>query len=155
MIGQTFAPLPSGDPNEELRRRQQGGGPLSNVGQAIKTLSLRIPRVVGAGSIAPSQLLNGPGAAGLPQGGNPIIDAILRGVLGNYTPPQQVAPSALGGGLGAIPTPHVIPGFDEGQGSQGETSQGGYTAPPTYPAPEGPREFPPHTRENPISGFRY
>jgi len=131
MIGQTFAPLPTGDPNDEIRRRQGAGGPLNNVGQAIRTLSLRIPRVVGAGSIAPSQLLNSPGSGGLPQSGiNPVIDAILRGVLGNYTPPQQTAPSAPGGQTYPnIPPPQIIPGLDDSR-SGGREISGSYTPPP-------------------------
>jgi hypothetical protein len=148
MIGQTFAPL--GDPTQ-----QQGpggpGGPGGNVGQAIQTLSLRYPRVVGAGSPIPQALLEGQGSAGLPQGGNPIIDAILRGILGNFRPSMQTAPSAQGGMTPQVKVP--TPVFTPINPSEGLSERPPYTPPaPTRPGPEGPRDFPEHTRESAIIG---
>lgn len=167
-LGQTFAPL--GDPTQQ----RPGGGPgspTSAVGQAIQTLSLRYPRVQGAAAIAPNALLTSPGSAGLPQQGiNPVLDAILRGILGNYSPARQVAPSAPGGMMGGItmqsapsamggqpsvtlPTPRVTPGFGESQATQ--TERPPYTPPPAplHPGPRtGPPEFPERTREGSIIG---
>jgi len=112
MIGQSYAPL--GDPTQQ---RPSGMSPQGGPQQAIKILNLRMPRVQGAAAPAPAALLNSPGSGGLPQppmmggpqGGpsqqptNPILDAILRAVLGGYQPPQQSAPSAPGGGVPSSP----------------------------------------------------
>lgn len=111
-IGRSFAPTAS-----NVQQLAESGGDATGPGQAVQTLSLRYPRVVGAGSIAPSQLLNAPGSAGLPQqnANNPLIEAILRAVMGGFGTPQQTAPSALGGqSFPNVPSPRVTPGVDEG-----------------------------------------
>jgi hypothetical protein len=73
MIGKSFAPLNS-DPN---RRRP---GP-SDVQEAIKILSLRVPRFVGGGAPIPLPLLMSPGSGAIQQ-------------------PQQPAPQGPGQGPG-------------------------------------------------------
>jgi hypothetical protein len=100
MIGQSFAPM--GDPTQRPQADAGGQGPQ----EAIKILNLRMPKVAGAGAPAPQQLLNGMGSAGLPQqnANNPMIEAILRAVLGHLSPQMQAAPSAMGGGVpGGMP----------------------------------------------------
>lgn len=100
MIGQTFAPL--GD-NQDLRNGPAGpgaGAPGGSIGpqQAIEVLRLRYPRFFGAGAPAPTPLLTSQGSAALPQQAtNPTLMAILQSVLGHFSAPQQVAPSAEGG----------------------------------------------------------
>ena len=99
--------------------------------EAIRTLSLRIPHIRGgAPSIAPNQLLQAPGAAGLAPGGANLggLEQILRKIFGlpatgSFAPPSApgMAPPALGGGGGgnvalppapgggSAPAPHVTP----------------------------------------------
>lgn len=105
-LGISFMPGAQGD---------QGNNPQQTpVQQAIQTLSLRIPRVVGAGSLAPGQLLNAPGGAGL--GGNPNSAALLEQIRrmlfggGSVPGPGQFHPALphLPGEPGG--TPRVIPG---------------------------------------------
>lgn len=83
----------SNDPRMQGERRP--GGSSQGVQDAIKVLSLRLPKVVGAQAVAPSALLNAPGAAG-----NPHIDSIVENVLRKFFP---------GGRSGAqapmVPTP--------------------------------------------------
>src|SRR5690242_3696958 len=106
MIGQTFAPL--WDPAQQRPAGPTGGDGPS---QAIQTLSLRIPRVVGAGSIAPSALLTSPGSGGLPtENMSPLLQQILQAVLGRVTPQTQSAPTAMGGFTPSnLPPPKVTP----------------------------------------------
>jgi hypothetical protein len=99
MIGQSFAPL--GDPMNQ-QAGPGGGGLESPAQQAIKILNLRMPHFgANAPTPAPQALLNGAGSAGLPQpnANNPVLDAILKAVLGHFAPQQQAAPSAMGGGM--------------------------------------------------------
>lgn len=78
----------------DAQRDRVGSG--HGVQEAIKLLSLRMPKVVGAQSVAPSALLNSPGA-----GGNPNVDSMVERVL------QRVFPTARQG-QGA-PTAPMVP----------------------------------------------
>lgn len=138
MIGQSFAPLGNDDP-----RQQPGavGGPGgSPVQEAIKLLSLRMPRTLGASAPAPQGLLNSHGMAGM--GGNPLTALIM----------QMLQQGGMGaqGAAGAAPAPKV-----------------GYVAPPlppgsapiwnppteTAPAPGGTAGPAPTPRQE-LGGFR-
>lgn len=132
------------------------------VQQAIQTLSLRIPRVVGAGSIAPGQLLNGAGGFG--NGSNPnaaaILEEIRRRLFGGnqsgapsqpphgqfgpavpHPPPPGAPPS------GGLDTPRIIPGDPPNSPREAGPADAPYT-PPNVPDPmpmpgppmRGPRE---------------
>jgi hypothetical protein len=59
------------------------------VQEAIRVLSLRLPKVVGAQGVAPQALLSSPGA-----GGDPRVDSIVNRVWSNLFPtgPQESAP---------------------------------------------------------------
>lgn len=113
-----------------------GGGPVSPpVQQAIKMLSLRLPRVVGANAMAPGALLNAPGAGGM------NLQQLLALMFGQH-PQGPGMGSPMGGGMmgpgggGSQPAfgaPRVIPG------------QGGQPGGPT-PVP-GPGPMNPAPRE--------
>jgi hypothetical protein len=113
-IGQSFAPL--GD--EDMQNRANGNQGASPVQEAIKTLSMRMPRTVGAGAPAPAALLNSLGGAGLPtpmgggQPDNPLLEALKR---------------LLGGALGGS----GLPSF--GGGVSSPLSALGGSAPPPSP----------------------
>lgn len=70
--------------------RPKAGG---DVQEAIKILSLRLPKQVGPNAVAPSALLNAQGS-----GGNPRVDSVVNTVLSRMMPTgQPAAPPVLGG----------------------------------------------------------
>lgn len=86
-IGQSFAPT-----GQNQMRQQQGGGnaPLQ---QAIKVLNLRLPKVVGAGAVAPQPLLMSQGSGGVSMPPMPQQGATPGGAPGGApTMPGQGAP---------------------------------------------------------------
>lgn len=95
------------------------GGPVSPVQQAIRLLSLRLPKFSGPNGFAPPSLLNGPGAQGNPAfGPNPMFSAPPGGG-GRGNPLLEALLRMAGGGGGGLPgmpggggtgAPHVIPG---------------------------------------------
>lgn len=96
-IGLSFSPSGSG---QDAQQAQPQSGDLSPVQQAIKILSLRVPRNVGAGGITPNALLTSPGAGGMD------IVALLRQLMQGGGPGAPTAGPASGG----IPNPRVVPG---------------------------------------------
>jgi hypothetical protein len=92
-----------------MDRNGQGGNATEPIQQAIKVLSLRLPRVLGGGAFAPSGLLQGGGAMGNPFAGvGPMQGRPLPGGLpggggpplgGDAGSPGGVA-SPFGGGAG-------------------------------------------------------
>lgn len=144
MIGQTFAPL--GD-NQDPRNGPAGpgaGATGASIGpqQAIEVLRLRYPRFFGAGAPAPTPLLTSQGSGALPQQAtNPTLMAILQSVLGSFSAPQQVAPSAAGG---------MVPGSLTGMPGGSPVPAVRYYRPPDLPggtAGPNPRPaVPPETR---------
>jgi len=65
-------------------------GSSQGVQEAIKVLSLRLPKVVGANAVAPSALLSAQGS-----GGNPRVDSIVEQVLRKYFPQAAQGPQAM------------------------------------------------------------
>ena len=126
----------------DLPTQPSGSSPIQS---AIQLLSLRLPHVVGAGSLAPNALLSGPGMGGLGGGGGLTLEEILRRMgLGGGGLPNLHAPGAMMPGMsvgGGIPGPSVTPGT--GMREPGPTPQPpGIVRPPTPPAPpqRGPSE---------------
>ena len=89
-LGLSFAPGQNDDTN-----RMGGGQAQTPVQEAIRILSLRLPRLLGAGAPTSPALMGGPGgmargSAGL--GGppsNPIIEQLLRAIFGGAAVPPQ------------------------------------------------------------------
>lgn len=108
---------------------QIGGPPPSPVQTAIRMLSLRLPHVVGAQGLAPSGLLQGPGAQafGGQAGGLGGLEEFLRLLFG-------MGPGA--------PGPRVIPGLQPGAHPTPPTTQPPQQAfglpPGPYPSPYPP-----------------
>jgi hypothetical protein len=83
----------------------EGGTGGSDLAAAFKILSLHLPRVLGAGAIAPSRLLNSPGSAGVaaPAGVSPYAQAFqmllqsMSGAGGGYGGGSPDFASLLGG----------------------------------------------------------
>lgn len=114
--GVNFQPGNAGD----QQRRATGGSP-DGIQEAIKVLSLRLPKVVGARAVSPQALLQSPGS-----GGNPRVDSIVQSVLSRMFPgqggPQPSAPMLPSGGgqtSGTMPTgtPSPFSGPVKGQTS--------------------------------------
>jgi hypothetical protein len=154
-LGQSFAPLGNDDP---LRESQAPGGAISPVQEAIKLLSLRLPRYVGQGSPIPQGLLSSPGMAGLQGGmpgmagqqGNPIAEMLMRMISGGFGGSGSQMTQPFG-----APPPKVVPGVNEGEPAPGSFSPGSAPLPPA-PAPAPPpmpnREM---TRETRREGSYY
>ena len=83
MIGKSF------QPGEDNKAVQAGEARGSGVQEAIKVLSLRLPKVVGAQGMTPMPLLQSQGS-----GGNPRVDSIVQSVLSKIFPTGQAAPQA-------------------------------------------------------------
>jgi hypothetical protein len=86
MIGVSF------DPAQEGQYNQQGSGPNASsaprgIQEAIKILSLRLPRVVGANAVSPQALLSSPGSSGR-------VDSIVNQIMARYFP-QGVTQSPM------------------------------------------------------------
>ena len=92
-----------------------GGPQVSPTQQAIRLLSLRLPRFSGPNGFAPSSLLNGPGAAGnpafgpnAPMGGfpgampSPMPPEMPGGVPGGGMPGAGMPGGGMGGGMGGL-----------------------------------------------------
>jgi hypothetical protein len=99
MIGQSFAPL--GDQNDLTRPQNQPGS--NPVQEAIKVLTLRMPRVLGGGAPAAPELLNSLGGAAVQ---NPIA-ALLQQLFAQQ--PQMGGGMAMGGGPMAPSAPPAPP----------------------------------------------
>src|SRR5687768_7916826 len=75
---------------QEVQHRRGTGRKGDGVQEAIKVLSLRLPKVVGAQAVSPSALLKSPGS-----GGNPDYDSMIQKVLARVFPGQgSPAPAA-------------------------------------------------------------
>src|SRR5262245_7496727 len=85
-IGVSFQPGQNRDSNLEAERRATGQ--YQGVQEAIKILSLKLPRVVGANAVAPSALLTAQGS-----GGHPSVDSMVEKVLQKYFPQASQMPN--------------------------------------------------------------
>ncbi len=98
--------------------------------QAVEILSMRVPRIVGGGALAPAPLLQAPGGAGspfaqsaiqqamaqmagLPQQGSPMGGGMApMGMSPQRMPTRPMQPQASQPRMQA-PTPRIIPGLDQ------------------------------------------
>ncbi len=96
--GVNFQPGTPGYGEQGPSRPQSGSN--QGVQEAIKVLSLRLPKVVGARSVAPAPLLTSQGS-----GGSPHVDSIVESVLARVfpgrtspTPTAPMFPTHMGDG---------------------------------------------------------
>ena len=113
-FGDLFAP--TFENTEDAVRR----GVLEGVPAAIKFLSLRLPRFVGARGLAPDALMQAQGARGM----DPFASSVMQTLL-------QTLTGGSGGGRSA-PTPVIIPGLDDNTGATLAPAP----EPETFPGPE-------------------
>jgi hypothetical protein len=114
-IGITFIPTEENQALGPQRNALEGSGG-SDLAQAFKILSLRLPQVLGARAIGSPRVLSGGGSAALPPAFNPnaavfkaLINAMMGGgeygrFLGNE--PSPVAPPSASATPWAIPAPN-------------------------------------------------
>lgn len=95
MIGVNFQP----GTQDQQQNGQQRTAP-QNVQEAIRVLSLRLPKVVGANSVAPQALLGSQGG-----GANPRVDSVVQQILQRMFP-QAAPPSAS---VPQAPAPMIPP----------------------------------------------
>jgi hypothetical protein len=149
-FGLSFSPLQPpafGGPGSNGNNALGNNGP-SPVQEAIRILSLRIPRVVGAGALAPLGLLNSLGASGLGTAGsaNPFAHGTAAWL--DFERRRGGQPGRVGGDNGnpivrpALPDPAIHYGGG-GSGGNGGDQGGGPVDPldrwgghtPTMPGP--------------------
>lgn len=80
---------PGSQDGDQQRRPQRPNGSMEGVQEAIKVLSLHLPKVVGAQAVAPSALLQSQGS-----GGNHSVDSMVERVLQRIFPTASRAPGA-------------------------------------------------------------
>lgn len=131
MIGVNFQPGQHGDGQNS----NGGARPGSGVQEAIKVLSLRLPRVVGAQAAAPMALLNS-------QGGNGRVDSVVNQVMQRIAPPQGMTPPM---GQPQAPQQPQSPPQAPGPSFTG-AGAGGSQMTPSWPMPQAPQMpwIPPH-----------
>lgn len=135
--GLSFSPL---NQNNPLGSSPYGGSPgptSSPIQDAIKILSLRIPRAVGASGLAPMGLLNSPGSGGFP--GGQSLESLLMRIFGQQpgmrvgSGPVASMPYGNNPGQPTLPqgpsAPRIIPGSGPAGQPAGPTPQGSPTAP--------------------------
>lgn len=132
---------------------EQNGSPEQKHQQAIKLLSVRFPRVVGAAGLAPTPLLQGMGGSGNPMGQTAVAQALahMAGMPQPGHPPMSGAPlpqPPMGGPPRTpMPIPRVIPGLDA---LPGPVPAGPVTR-EWMPPPVQEQPFVPEMPENPLS----
>lgn len=107
---------PGGAETDPTRQKS----PQTGVQEAIRVLSLRLPKTVGARAVAPGALLNAQGS-----GGNPRVDSVVNQVLGRYFPSGDAsAAGGPGGAPGGAMAPMIASGAPPGGGYGGSFSPG-------------------------------
>lgn len=143
-IGINFIPSTQNQADGPQNLRTDGGlgSGSTDLAQAYKILSLRLPQVVGAQSPTPQSNLTGPGAAGLmlPSGMSShaaLFQAFVNALVGG----DPNAMAGMGAPPRTTPAPKVSLGTDAPSGS-------GLPGAMTPPAPSTPGSSVPPEREN-------
>ena len=127
---------PASTMNRPQQQGASGGDPNQGVQDAIRTLSLRVPRVSGAQGFSP--LINAPGGQGVTLPGGMSLDQLLMQLFGGQRQPGQ---PSMGGSMGQSFQPSFTPGITQGEpspGAQGPFTPGGFDPTPAQPAPSAP-----------------
>jgi hypothetical protein len=132
MIGVNFQP----GSNQNGMQNGQQTSPTGGIQEAIKILSLRLPKVVGAQSASPMPLLTSQGS-----GGNPRVDSIVNQIMarlgpqmGQSQPSAPMMPQGAPSFGGAASTPYQPP-----QQQQQQQPPWGNTMPRVVVGPPAPR----------------
>lgn len=149
-IGYNFAP----GNDIQMGGKGRSGGPSFGPQEAIRMLSLRLPKSAGPSAIAPSALLNAPGGAGAPN-----LNSILMALVQAFAPQHQagvpslpsLSPPSPMSQRPSSPTQRrssgfTSPGAPVGQGARPSLSRPSPSVPvpriiPGSPTPQAPRQF--------------
>ena len=134
--------LPNGDQRFQRPQDQPGGTGRAPLQEAVKILSMRVPRVVGANPLAPLALLNAPGGVGLQPG---QLEQLMRTLgVGPQMQTGQVPTTGAGPSVGGAPSPFAsMQGLMPTAGGSGGPTGGlvnvtaGANAAPPQPPPAG------------------
>lgn len=144
-LGLSFSPFNTAQPQNVQGAGQPGAAPSAQ--DAIRVLSLRLPRVVGAGALAPGPLLNAPGGAAF--GGSGFnLEQLLQLLFGQRPGQMGIEPgtmrqpmtspmgSLFGGAM--MPQPGLpMPGPDRGKAPAPYVQPGQGELPIANPLPGG------------------
>lgn len=116
-IGISFMPSAqnmANGPQAASAQGEIGSGPNTDLAQAYKILSLRLPTVVGAASPVKQSLLTSPGSAGLslPGGMDPyaaLFQALLKSMITGGSGPDMSGPSTGMPGMPSAPDAGPMP----------------------------------------------
>jgi hypothetical protein len=121
-FGLSFSPATTTDKTKAM------ADPNAPVQEAIRTLSLRIPKVTGGKGLAPAPLLNSMGSQGMGMPGGMGLEQLLAMLFGQRQPAQPGGPMSPGG----APLSPATSSFGAGQTSQ---------PPQTMPRPSQPLPY--------------
>ncbi len=126
-LGTSYSPLSQEDPTQ---RKPLAGRPVQ---EAIKMLSLRMPRVQGAQALAPSALLNAPGSQGMSM---EALRKLLQQLSGGgaATPASAAAPSLAPPSLPSPAVPSLAPTFPPTPATPSYGGMAPTLAPPAAPS---------------------
>ena len=119
-FGLTFSPTTSLNKDRNAANADANGP----VQEAIRTLSLRIPKVTGGKGLAPQPLLNSMGSQGLGTPGGMNLEMLLKmlfGQGGGMNPQGMGQTQPMPGGSMGAPAP--MPNFSPGVGGSAPTPQ--------------------------------
>lgn len=139
--GVSFQPGANGDNGQQSGQSRPAG---HGVQEAIKILSLRLPRVVGAHALAPMPLLTSQGS-----GGDRRVDSIVQRVMQmfptNTAPSVPVLPAGSNERSGTMPTEIAPVRYEPGPDFWGASRNpsGDRHVPAPYPRPRTPPRFVP------------
>jgi hypothetical protein len=141
--------MPNGDQRFQRPQDQPGGMSRAPLQEAVKILSMRVPRVVGANPLAPLSLLQGQGAGGLQPG---QLEQLMRTLgIGPSMQTGEVPTTGAGPSVGGAPSPFasmqslmptasntptvsVTAGAREGEGTMPPPAEPPQPAAPTMPS---------------------
>lgn len=134
-LGMSFAPQ-----SDAMRRPTTAPPSQTPVQEAIRVLSLQLPRLTGASGPTPGALMAGAGAGFGGPTSNPILEQLLRALFAGRSP-QAGMPGLPTPGMPSMPSRPIFPGFTFGTAPPSPTmpmppsAPMGAQAPPMMPEP--------------------
>ena len=115
--------LPNGDQRYQRPQDPYGATGRAPLQEAVKILSMRVPRVVGANPLAPLALLNAPGGGGLQPG---QLEQLMRTLgIGPSMQTGETPTTGAGPTVGGAPSPFACAGRCSGCGRSPPIIRGG------------------------------
>src|ERR1700739_402435 len=99
--------MPSADNQAQSQANAAADGAGGDLSSAFKVISLRLPQVLGAASLAPKSLVTSPGATAVSSPASPhaaVFDALLKAMTGGVDPSAFATPAAPSTPSASAPT---------------------------------------------------